>query len=95
MQRIAPLMHACASTRQAFSTLGRNIDFTTQDSCSFYNQIALYDNFGGVVIGADEGDNIAKALGDDKKGERRCRQACYQTTLTHPCQPSSCRTTGF
>jgi hypothetical protein len=54
---------------QAFSTLGRNIDITTQDACSFYNQVALYDSFGGVVMDAEEGNNIAKALGPNNKGE--------------------------
>lgn len=54
---------------QAFSTLGRNIDITTQDACSFYNQVSLYDNFGGVVMDECEGQNIAKALGSNGKGE--------------------------
>lgn len=63
-------VHAChlRHLSKAFSTLGRNIDLTTQDSCSFYKQVALYDNFGGVVVGADEGENIAKALGSNNKG---------------------------
>jgi ribulose-5-phosphate 4-epimerase/fuculose-1-phosphate aldolase len=38
----------------------------TQDSCSFYNDIALYSSFNGVVLGEGEGQEIAAALGDKK-----------------------------
>lgn len=72
--------HSHSIHGKAFSTLGRNIEFTTQDSCSFYNQIALYDSFGGVVMSAQEGDNIAKALGSQNKGACHicCRRRCHR-----------------
>jgi hypothetical protein len=38
----------------------------TQDSCAFYNDIALYSSFRGIVLESDEGDAIAAALGDKK-----------------------------
>ncbi|UZJ57296.1 hypothetical protein CBS101457_006616 [Exobasidium rhododendri] len=59
--------HSHSIYGKAFSTLGRNIEITTQDSCSFYGQVAHYDSFGGVVVGADEGNNIARALGQTNK----------------------------
>jgi ribulose-5-phosphate 4-epimerase/fuculose-1-phosphate aldolase len=48
------------------STLGRNLDIITQDACAYYNDIVLYNSFKGVVLGADEGEAIAKALGNKK-----------------------------
>lgn len=38
----------------------------TQDACVFYNDCALYDTFGGVVLDAAESTRICKALGDKK-----------------------------
>jgi ribulose-5-phosphate 4-epimerase/fuculose-1-phosphate aldolase len=40
---------------------------TTQDSCLFYDNQAVYENFGGIVLAAQEGVNIAKALGPKNK----------------------------
>jgi len=58
--------HSHSVHGKAFSTLGKNIDIITQDSCAFYNDCALYPNFGGVVLDAEEGDNIARYLGNKK-----------------------------
>jgi ribulose-5-phosphate 4-epimerase/fuculose-1-phosphate aldolase len=38
----------------------------TQDSCAFYDDIALYSSFRGIVLAADEGIAIAEALGNRK-----------------------------
>lgn len=59
--------HSHSMYGKAFSTLGRNIEITTQDSCAFYGQCALYENFGGVVLAEEEGNNIANALGDKNR----------------------------
>jgi len=58
--------HSHSIYGKAFSTLGKNIDIITQDSCVFYNDCALYPNFGGPVLDVEEGDNIAKYLGNKK-----------------------------
>lgn len=58
--------HAHSIHGKAFATLGIELDITTQDSCLFYKDHAVYDSFGGVVFQAEEGRNIAKALGDKK-----------------------------
>ncbi|GFZ51942.1 Meiotically up-regulated gene 14 protein [Saitozyma sp. JCM 24511] len=52
---------------KAWSAFGRPVDITTQDSCLFYDNQAVYHNFGGIVLAAEEGANIAKALGPRNK----------------------------
>ncbi|GKT85438.1 class II aldolase Adducin domain-containing protein [Colletotrichum tofieldiae] len=63
---ITCVAHSHSLYGQAFSTLGRNLDITSQDTCAFYNDIVLYDSFGGIVLGKEEGLRIAAALGDKK-----------------------------
>jgi ribulose-5-phosphate 4-epimerase/fuculose-1-phosphate aldolase len=58
--------HSHSIYGRSFCTLGRKIDTITQDSCAFHNDIALYSSFRGVVLVADEGIAIAKALGKNK-----------------------------
>jgi ribulose-5-phosphate 4-epimerase/fuculose-1-phosphate aldolase len=58
--------HSHSIYGRAFCTLGRTLDIITQDSCAFYNDVALYDSFKGVVLAEDEGIAIAAALGDKK-----------------------------
>lgn len=58
--------HSHSIYGRAFCTLGRSLDIITQDSCAFYNDIAVYESFRGIVLEADEGLTIAKALGNKK-----------------------------
>ncbi|PPR03538.1 hypothetical protein CVT24_007024 [Panaeolus cyanescens] len=51
---------------KAFSTLGVELDMLSQDACAFFNDHALYNQFNGVVLNADEGLHIASALGKKK-----------------------------
>ena len=39
----------------------------TQDVCTFYDHLAVYDDYGGIVFISDEGQYIAKALGTKNK----------------------------
>jgi ribulose-5-phosphate 4-epimerase/fuculose-1-phosphate aldolase len=48
---------------KAWSTLGRKLDPLTQDSCAFYEDHGLFEDFGGVVLETSEGEKIANALG--------------------------------
>ncbi|KAL2694784.1 hypothetical protein Neosp_001371 [[Neocosmospora] mangrovei] len=68
IHRARPDIHAACHMHspagKAWSTFGRPIDIINQDSCLFYNTQAVYQAFGGVVLGAEEGQNIVKALGD-------------------------------
>src|SRR5699024_8050273 len=38
----------------------------TQDSCAFYNDLTLFDDYTGVVYEGEEGERIARALEDKK-----------------------------
>ncbi|EMD38324.1 hypothetical protein CERSUDRAFT_113481 [Gelatoporia subvermispora B] len=58
--------HSHSIYGRAFSTLGKELEMITQDSCAFYNDIAVYRQFGGVVLEAEEGEHIVEALGDKK-----------------------------
>ncbi|RDB18235.1 Meiotically up-regulated gene 14 protein [Hypsizygus marmoreus] len=48
---------------KAWSVFGKPVDISTQDSCALYDNHAVYENFGGVVLAREEGENIARALG--------------------------------
>jgi ribulose-5-phosphate 4-epimerase/fuculose-1-phosphate aldolase len=52
---------------RAWSVFGRPIEMLNQDSCMFYEDLAVYEDFGGVVFAKEEGSRIAKALGPQKK----------------------------
>jgi ribulose-5-phosphate 4-epimerase/fuculose-1-phosphate aldolase len=58
--------HSHSLHGKAFSTLGRELSAITQDSCAFFEDHSLYDDFGGVVVDLDEGARVAKALGAKK-----------------------------
>ncbi|VTU33747.1 L-fuculose phosphate aldolase [Variovorax sp. SRS16] len=49
-----------------WSALGRKLDPITIDSCAFYKDHVVYEDFGGVVLELDEGQRIAEALGPHK-----------------------------
>ncbi|OBT78966.1 hypothetical protein VF21_02824 [Pseudogymnoascus sp. 05NY08] len=58
--------HSHSIYGRTFCALGRELDIITQDACAFYNDHALYDSFKGVVLGEEEGQEIAAALGGKK-----------------------------
>ena len=58
--------HSHSLYGKTFSTLGALLDPLTQDSCAFYEDHALFDDFTGVVNETAEGARIAEALGDNK-----------------------------
>jgi ribulose-5-phosphate 4-epimerase/fuculose-1-phosphate aldolase len=58
--------HTHSTYGRAFSTLGKLLSPITQDSCAFYDDHALFDDFTGVVLDVEEGKRIAHALGDTK-----------------------------
>ena len=51
---------------RAFSALGKPLAMINQDVTAFYNDHALYDDYGGVALDLDEGERIATALGPMK-----------------------------
>jgi ribulose-5-phosphate 4-epimerase/fuculose-1-phosphate aldolase len=58
--------HSHSKFGRAFSTLGRTLEPLTQDSCIFYGDHALFDDYTGVVNDPEEGKRIAHALGGNK-----------------------------
>jgi ribulose-5-phosphate 4-epimerase/fuculose-1-phosphate aldolase len=58
--------HSHSLHGKAWSSLGRLLDPITQDSCAFYEDHGLYDDFTGVVLDVNEGKRIAYALGGHK-----------------------------
>lgn len=58
--------HSHSTYGRAFSTLGRKLEPITQDVCAFFNDHALYEDYGGVAVEQDEGQRIARALGSHK-----------------------------
>ena len=58
--------HSHSIFGKAFSSLGKTLDPLTQDSCIFYNNHVLFDDYTGVVLDPLEGKRIAAALGHCK-----------------------------
>jgi ribulose-5-phosphate 4-epimerase/fuculose-1-phosphate aldolase len=58
--------HAHSMYGKTWSSLARLLDPITQDSCAFYQDHALFDDYTGVVYETKEGDRIAQALGKCK-----------------------------
>ena len=58
--------HAHSLYGKTWSTLGRILAPLTQDSCAFYEDHALFEDYTGVVLGLDEGKRIASTLGEKK-----------------------------
>ncbi|CAN5193021.1 hypothetical protein BH18ACT4_BH18ACT4_05070 [soil metagenome] len=58
--------HAHSVHGKAFSTLRRPLAPLTQDSCAFYGDHAVFDDYTGVVLDRDEAKRIAHTLGGHK-----------------------------
>lgn len=58
--------HAHSVHGKAWSSLRRPLDPITQDSCVFYGDHALFDDYTGVVLDLEEGKRIAHALAGHK-----------------------------
>jgi ribulose-5-phosphate 4-epimerase/fuculose-1-phosphate aldolase len=58
--------HAHSIYGKAWSSLSRKLDPLTQDSCAFFDDHAVFDQYTGVVLDLEEGVKIADALGQNK-----------------------------
>jgi len=58
--------HAHTVYGKALSALGQPLEPITLDSCYFYEDHAVFDEFTGAVLDIEEGKRIAHALGDRK-----------------------------
>jgi ribulose-5-phosphate 4-epimerase/fuculose-1-phosphate aldolase len=58
--------HSHSVYGKSFSSLHLPLQALTQDSCAFYGDHAVFDDFTGVVLDTEEGKRIAHALGENK-----------------------------
>ncbi|MGG3571770.1 class II aldolase/adducin family protein [Bacillus gobiensis] len=58
--------HAHSIYGRTWSSFGRLLDPISQDACQFYNDHGLFNDFTGLVYESEEGQRIAKALGQYK-----------------------------
>lgn len=66
LPHVTAAAHTHSLYGKAWSSLGRPLDPITQDSCAFYDDHVVFDDFTGVVLDTSEGDRIAEALGTKK-----------------------------
>ena len=59
--------HCHTINGKAWSVFGKPVEMLSQDSCLFYNNLGVYNNFGGIVLAHEEGQNVARALGSTFK----------------------------
>lgn len=63
------ICHSHSIHGKAWSVFGRRLEMLTQDACKFRGDAhSVYNSYGGVVLGSEEGDRIAAALGPRGKG---------------------------
>ena len=58
--------HAHSTYGKAWSALGRLLDPITQESCVYFEDHGLFEEFNGLVYDTGEGERIALALGSRK-----------------------------
>jgi ribulose-5-phosphate 4-epimerase/fuculose-1-phosphate aldolase len=58
--------HSHSVYGKAWSTLRRPLDPLTQDACAFYQDHGIHERFSGVVLDAEEGAALVRALGPHK-----------------------------
>ena len=66
LPHVTAAAHTHSLYGKTWSSLGRLLDPLTQDSCAFYNDHVLFNDFTGVVLDTSEGERIASALGEKK-----------------------------
>ncbi|OCK77398.1 aldolase [Lepidopterella palustris CBS 459.81] len=63
---VQAVCHARTIHGRAYSTFGKPLEMLTQDVCNVFKAHSVYANYGGMVLGEEEGRNIASALGRNK-----------------------------
>lgn len=70
LHKARPDVHAACHTHsvygKTYSTFGKELEMLNQDVCMFYKSHSVYTDFGGVVLEKEEGQRLAKALGNGK-----------------------------
>ncbi|KAL3421024.1 aldolase [Phlyctema vagabunda] len=60
------ICHAHSTYGRAWAAFARPLEMITQDVCNLYGCQAVYADYDGLVLDGNEGENIAKALADNK-----------------------------
>jgi ribulose-5-phosphate 4-epimerase/fuculose-1-phosphate aldolase len=60
---VVAVAHAHTIHGRAFSTLSRPLDPIVQESCAFYEDHVVFDEYKGLVLDQTEGERIAERLG--------------------------------
>ena len=63
---VTAIAHAHTVHGRAWSATGRGLEPISQDACAFFEDLAVFDDYTGVVYDADEGNRLARALGPRK-----------------------------
>ena len=58
--------HTHSRYGRAYASLGVPLPITSQDGCAFYDDLALYGEFEGIVLEGSEGEHIAESIGKKK-----------------------------
>jgi ribulose-5-phosphate 4-epimerase/fuculose-1-phosphate aldolase len=58
--------HAHGPYGKTLSALDMTVEPLTQDACAFYDDVGTYAEYRGVVLSSEEGQRIARAMGDRK-----------------------------
>ena len=66
LPHVTAAAHTHSVYGKSWASLGRLLDPITQDSCAFYEDHVLFNEFNGVVLDLAEGQKIATMLGQKK-----------------------------
>ncbi|QUQ63713.1 class II aldolase/adducin family protein [Kutzneria sp. CA-103260] len=63
---VVAVAHAHSVHGRAFAALGKTLDPIIQESCAFYQDHVLFDEYRGLVLEQAEGERIARRLGHQR-----------------------------
>ena len=66
LPHVTAAAHSHSVYGKAWASLGRPLDPITQDSCAFFEDHVVFNEFNGVVLDVEEGEKIATLLGKQK-----------------------------
>ncbi|MFT6015493.1 MAG: ribulose-5-phosphate 4-epimerase/fuculose-1-phosphate aldolase [Candidatus Azotimanducaceae bacterium] len=66
LPHVTAAAHSHSVYGKAWASLGRPLDPITQDSCAFFEDHVVFNEFNGVVLDVEEGERIATMLGKKK-----------------------------
>lgn len=65
---IGAVCHTHTIYGKAWSTFARPLEMLNQDVCDLFQAHSVYAQYGGIVLGEEEGEKMAEALGPKGKG---------------------------